>query len=74
MTYQKDEEVLALKRKAEADYRDLANVLGLSPSASTQRVLGFTRWRIGERERVIRFLKGRIAARESVNVEQIQGR
>lgn len=58
--YEKDEVVLELKRKAEADYRDLGNELGISPGCASQRTLGFLMWQPGERERVIRFLEQRI--------------
>jgi hypothetical protein len=58
--YEKDEVILGLKRQAGADYRDLGNLLCISPGCASQRTLGFLLWQPGERERVIRFLEQRI--------------
>lgn len=62
--YAKDAEVLELKRRAGADYRDLANILGKSPARASQLVLGFGYWQPGQRERVIRYLREQIEQRQ----------
>lgn len=64
MQYEKDAEILELKRRAKADYRQCGNELGLHPSACSQRCLGFIRWQLGERERLRKFLMQRIAIRQ----------
>lgn len=57
MVFQKDEEILELKRKAGVDYRDLANVLGVSPNSVTRRVLGFQVMTANDRLTLIKFLQ-----------------
>ncbi len=64
--FEKDAEILILKRKAGVNYRDCGNELSLHPSAASQRCLGFIRWQIGERERLKRFLLTRITELERV--------
>lgn len=61
MQYEKDYEVLDLKRQAKADYRECGNELHLHPSACSQRCLGFINWQPGERARLIKYLRDRIA-------------
>jgi hypothetical protein len=62
--FEKDDEILDLKHLTRIDYRQIANELGMHPSAATQRCLGFIRWQSGERERLKRFLLARIAEHE----------
>jgi cyanate lyase len=63
MIFEKDKEILELKRMAGVDYRDLANVLGISPNAVTRRVLGFQSMSAKERGTLIAYLQGK--AREN---------
>jgi len=63
MAYEKDDEILELKRKAGVDYRDLANALGISPNAVTRRVLGFQTLSGKERITIIGFLQKKIKSR-----------
>ncbi len=62
--YQKDETILELKRRAGVDYRDLGNLLNISPGCASQRTLGFLLWQPGERKRVIEFLEKRIVQQQ----------
>jgi len=62
--FQKDAEILDLKRQARVDYREVANELRIHPSAATQRCLGYCYWQPGERGRLINFLRQKIAERE----------
>jgi len=71
MQYDKDHEILDLKRQAKVDYRQCGNELGLHPSACSQRCLGFIRWQSGERERLRKFLLSRIAVQQEA--EEVQG-
>jgi hypothetical protein len=66
MIYQKDAEVLRLKKLAGADYRIVGNIIGVHPSAASQRCLGFSRWQDGERRRLIAELNQMITEREQV--------
>jgi hypothetical protein len=66
MQYQKDAEILDLKRRAKSDYRDCANAIGIAPTLCSQRVLGFIRWQGNERERLRRFLVAQITEHEQV--------
>jgi cyanate lyase len=66
MIFEKDKEILDLKRKAGVDYRDLANVLGISPNAVTRRVLGFQSMSAKERGMIVTYLKN--IAEEAKNI------
>ena len=71
MQYDKDHEALELKRRARADYRQCGNAIGIHPSLCSQRCLGFIRWQPGERERLVKYLQGRIATMQEA--EEVQG-
>lgn len=58
--YQKDHEIIELKRQAGLNYRDCANAIGIHPNGVTQRCCGFSNWQPGERERLLKFLRDRI--------------
>lgn len=73
MQYEKDLEILALKKQARADYRDCANALGTSPTLVSQRCLGFTNWQPGERQRLYRFLQQRVAVVQEAEKTQVRG-
>lgn len=61
---EKDAEVLLLRFRAGADYREIGNILNRSPSAAAGRCLGFIRWQYGERRKVIDFLNNKISQLE----------
>jgi len=61
MVFQRDLEIIELKRMACADYRDIGNELGISPNLAAQRANGFARWLPGEREKALAFLQERIS-------------
>jgi hypothetical protein len=64
MFYEPDEEILELKKRAHANYRDLARVVMISPSAITKRVMGWSEFPYAERKRVLDFLREKIAEQQ----------
>jgi hypothetical protein len=60
MVLDRDGEILELKKRAHADYRELGKQVGESPSAISSMVGGWRPWKRGARERLISFLRDRI--------------
>ena len=67
MFYEPDEEILELKKKAHVNYRDLARVAMISPSAVTKRIMGWSEFPYAERKRILDFLRARIEAERIEN-------
>lgn len=64
MIYGKDEEMIALKKKAGVTTVNCANELRLHPSTINQRFLGYLNWQPGERVRLYNWLQSILAERE----------
>jgi len=62
MFYEPDSEILELKKQAHVNYRDLARVAKISPSAITKRVMGWSEFPYAERKRILDYLREKIAA------------
>lgn len=66
--FERDCEMLNLKRQAGVDYRFCGSILSLSPNTVAQRFGGYIHWQFGEREKLRRALLQRIKERNNYSI------